>query len=108
VSRSKSTPEPESATGESRGFGCPARFSSGFAIGALLVAAAGTAGIVVLSAFTSWWVLFALFAVLPPLMMVGCLAMMSAMRGWIGIGGCSPGPCARWLGAGAGRATWAD
>jgi hypothetical protein len=98
------TPEPDSPTSESSGIGCPMRFSVRFALAAGVVVAVATAGIVFLSAFTSWWVLFALFGVLPPLMMLGCLAMMSAIRGRITIGSCFAGPCTRWFDAGVGRA----
>ncbi len=73
-----------------------------------LVVALATGGVVVLSAFTSWWVLFALFGVLPPLMMAGCLAMVGAIRGRIGIGSCFAGPCARWFDAGVDRAAGLD
>jgi hypothetical protein len=59
------------------------------------VAAAAVAGVVVLSAFTSWWVLFALFGV-PPLMMMVCGAAMLTM-GDSFARFCADTPCASWL-----------
>ncbi len=98
-----STPKPASPDVERRGLGCPSPFSSRLAFFAFLIGVAATAGIVVLSAFTSWWVLFALFGALPPLMMAGCLAMMSAIRDRIGNGPWFAGPCRWWLDAGTDR-----
>ena len=92
----ESRPKPEWVSVEARGFGCPSRISSGFLVGAF-VAAAAVASVVVLAALTSWWVLFALFAVCPLLMMVGGLAMMTAMRGPMGDGFGAAGWCASWL-----------
>lgn len=103
-----STPKPESPVTERTTLGPRSRLSRQLAAAALVFAFAAGAGVIVLSAFTSWWVLFALFAVLPPLMMAGCLAMMSSMRRRIGFGPCFAGPCVRWLDTGSGRATWAD
>lgn len=94
-----STPKPAT---ESSSLGCRSRMSRQLAA-VLLVAVAATAGVIVLSAASSWWVLFALFGVLPPLMMVGCLAMMGAIRGRIGIGSCFAGPCVRWFDDGVDR-----
>lgn len=79
----------------------------GFAVGALVVAAAA-AGIVVLAALTSWWVLFALLALCPLLAMVCGMAMMTTMRGPLGSGLCTAGPCGPWRRADIGRAIWAD
>jgi hypothetical protein len=60
---------------------CPPRIPSLVMVGAPIVAAAAVAGVVVLAALTSWWVLFALFALPPLLMMVCGPTMMAAMRG---------------------------
>ncbi len=49
------------------------------AIGLLLVVAAAVV-IVVTAALTTWWVLL---AVIPLVMMVGCMAMMAAMARWM-------------------------
>ena len=59
------------------------------------VAALAVVGIVVLSVFTSWWVLFALFGVPPLLMMVGGVAM--ATRGGSFARFCADMSCASWL-----------
>jgi hypothetical protein len=66
-----------------------------FAAGALVLGAAA-AGIVVLSALTSWWVLFALLALCPLLMLVCGVTLMSAMSGRMGSGLCAVGPCGSW------------
>jgi hypothetical protein len=76
-------------------------------VGALIVVAAATAGLVVLSALTSWWVLFALFGVFPLLMMAGCRAMTGMGRP-MGGGLCTAGPCGSWLRSDGGHATSAD
>lgn len=59
--------------------------------------------VVVLSALTSWWVLFALFGVPPLLMMVGGAAMMA--KGGSPAGFCADMPCASWLRGDVARAT---
>lgn len=60
-----------------------------------VLCAAAVAGIVVLSAMTSWWVLFALFAV-PPLLMLVCGATMMTTGGSFARV-CTGMPCPRWL-----------
>jgi hypothetical protein len=64
VSTSESNAKPEPVSVEVTGFRYWPRISSLFIVGGFAVAAALT-GVVVLAALTSWWVLFALFA-LPP------------------------------------------
>ena len=56
---------------------------------------AAVAGIVVLAALTSWWLLFALFAV-PPLLMLVFGATMMTTRGPLARL-CTDAPCAPWL-----------
>lgn len=66
-------------------------------------ATAAVAGVVVLSAFTSWWVLFALFG-LPPLLMMVCGTTMMA-TGCSPVGFCADMPCASWPRSDVARAT---
>lgn len=64
-------------------------------IGLCFAAATATvAGVVVLAALTSWWVLFALFGV-PPLVMLVCGAAMMATGGSLARS-CADMPCASW------------
>jgi formate hydrogenlyase subunit 4 len=65
-----------------------------------LAAAAAVAGVVVLSAFTSWWVLFGLFAV-PP---VACSAAMLTTGASFARFGAEM-PCASWWRDDIARAT---
>jgi hypothetical protein len=105
VSTSESRPKPEPVSVEAKS---PPRISSLVMIGGPIVAAAGVTGVVVLAALASWWVLFALFA-LPPLMMMVCgPVMMSAMRGPIGSSYWASRWCAPWLRSDVGRSTLAD
>lgn len=67
TSQSRTKPQPVSA--QARSFRYPPRIPSLLMVGCPITAAVGVAGVVVLAALTSWWVLFALFA-LPPLMMI--------------------------------------
>lgn len=77
-------------------------------VGGPIIATAEVAGVVVLAALTTWWVLFALFA-LPPLMMMICgPLMMTAMRGSMGPGFSAAGWCASRPGSEVDLATWAD
>jgi hypothetical protein len=108
VSKTESNPNPEPVSDEERSLHYPPRISSLFMVGGPIVAAAGVAGVVVLAALTSWWVLFALFA-LPPLMMVACApVMMTAMRGSLGSAFWDARWCALWLRSDLDRTTWAD
>jgi hypothetical protein len=66
-----------------------------------VTAAAAVTGVVVLSAFTSWWVLFALFGVPPLLMMVGAAGMMTTDRSLGRL--CAAMPCAAWFDSGLAR-----
>ena len=80
MSTSESRTKPGSVSAEARSLQDPPRISPLFMVTGPIVGTAAVAGVVVLAALTSWWVLFALFA-LPPLMMMVCgPAMMSAMR----------------------------
>jgi hypothetical protein len=108
VSTSESTTKPEPVSDEARTLQGPPRISSLVMIGGPIVAAAGVAGAVVLAALTSWWVLFALFALPPLMMVVWGPVMMTAMRGPIGSGYWAPRWCAPWLRSDAGRTTLAD
>jgi hypothetical protein len=67
------------------------------------IAAAAVAGVVVLSALTSWWVLFALFGVPPLLMMAFGAAMMTTGGSFARF--CAEMPCASWLRGDAAPAT---
>jgi hypothetical protein len=62
----------------------------------IVTAVAAVTGVVVLSAFASWWALFALFSVPPLLMMVGGVAMMTARGRPIAAGCVRAGPCGPW------------
>lgn len=69
MSTSESSPKPKPVSDEVRSSQSPPRILSLFMFGGPLVASAVVAGVVVLAALINWWVLFALFA-LPPLMMM--------------------------------------
>ena len=71
------------------------------AIGLLLVVAAAVV-IVVTAALTTWWVLLAL---IPLVMMAGCMAMMAAMARWMPS---SPEGCAVGMPPGGAPFTTAD
>lgn len=60
-----------------------------------VLCAAAVAGILVLAAFTSLWLLFALFAV-PPLLMIVCGATMMTTGGSF-TRFCTDMPCASWF-----------
>lgn len=92
--KSESSRKPESVTSEVTSQRYAPRISPLLMIGAPIVAAAAVAGIVVLAALTSWWVLFALFALPPLLMMVCGPVMMTAMRSSMGHGFSAAGWCA--------------
>ena len=93
VLTSESSPKRESVRIEARRQ-CPPRMPPLLMLVGPIIAAAAVAGVVVLAALTNWWVLFALFA-LPPLMMMVCgPVMMSAMRGSMGHGFSAAGWCA--------------
>jgi hypothetical protein len=69
----------------------------------LPLVAAAVAGVIILSALTSWWVLFALFGVPPALMMVSGAVMLRTGGSFARF--CAEMPCASWLrGDGARRA----
>ena len=65
MSTSESRTKPEPISEQARSFRYPPRIPSSLMVGGPITAAAAVAGVVVLAALTSWWVLFALFA-LPP------------------------------------------
>ena len=107
MSKSESKPKPEPVSVEARSILYPPRISSLLMVGGFAFTA-GVTGVVVLAALTSWWVLFALFA-LPPLMMIVCgPVMMTAMRGPTGNPFWVPRWCAPWLRSDVGRTTLAD
>ena len=102
VSTSESRPEPVSDEAQRSHY--PPQIPTLLLVTGPLVAATAVAGVVVLAALTSWWVLFALFA-LPPLMMMVCgPVMMTAMRG-LSSNGSPWGWCARWRRSDLGCAT---
>jgi Flp pilus assembly protein TadB len=101
MSMSESRPSSEPLR-QSDGFRSPSGTLSVFAVGALVVTAV-VAGVVVLSALASWWVLFGLFAVFPLMMLFCGAAMMTARRGPLGGGFWMAGPCASWLRDDVGR-----
>jgi hypothetical protein len=108
VSTSESQKKPEPMNDEPPSLQYPPRIPSLFMVVGPIVAAAVVVGVVVLAALTSWWVLFALFA-LPPLMMMVCgPVMMTAMRGSTGSGFSAAGWCPPWRGSEVDRTTWAD
>ena len=107
MSPNESSPRPEPVSDEAQRLQYPAQIQSLLMVGGPLVAATAVASVVVIAALTSWWVLFALFA-LPPLMMMVCgPVMMTAMRSPASSGLPAAGWCPPWRRTDVDRATWA-
>ena len=108
MTTSESRQRPEPVGDEAQRLQCPPQIPSLLMVGGPLVAAAAVVGVVVPAALTSWWVLFALFA-LPPLLMTVCgSVMMTAMRRPMGSGFGTAGSCPPWRRSDVDRATWAS
>ena len=105
---SESRTKPEPMSDEPWRLQDPPRILSLIMVVGPILAAAAVVGTVVLAALTSWWVLFALFA-LPPLMMLACgPVMMAAMRGPRSSGFSAAGWCPPWRRSDLDSATWVD
>lgn len=107
MSTSESRPKPQPVSDEARSLQYPPRIPFLFMAAGPILAATAVAGVVVLAALTSWWVLFALFALPPLLMMVGGPVMMTAMRGPRRSGSLWEW-CAPWRRSGLDSATWGE
>lgn len=105
MSTSESRPKPEPVSDDARNSPYSPRIVSVLVVAGPIVAAAAVAGVVVLAALTSTWVLFALFALPPLMMLVWGAVMMTAMRGPAG-SGFSAGWCPPWRRSDLDRATW--
>lgn len=93
MSTSKSRTQPEPVGDQPSSFRYPPRIPSLLMVGAPITAAAAVTGVVLLATLTSWWVLFALSALPPLMMMVWGPVMMTAMRGRMAsgfLGWCPP------------------
>lgn len=96
MSTSESRRKREPVSSEARSVQDRPRISPLFMIAGPIVGTAAVAGVVVLAALISWWVLFALFALPPLLMMFYGPMMMTAMGDPTGSGPSTAGWCPRW------------